>query len=193
MSLTSRPAELTLPVAALTALRRELVAELGEDRAAEILEEAGRAAGDVLVTLVEAALPAGSVNASGDALEADRLAAAPASAFWNTLTRLLAARGWGHLTFESAHPGLGSLDSIDLAESDAAAPALRPSCHFTAGMLAHVLGNVARETVAVLEVECRARGDLRCRFLFGGAPALEAVHAGLVAGQPLEATLEAMA
>ncbi|MBI4408484.1 MAG: hypothetical protein HY561_02170, partial [Gemmatimonadetes bacterium] len=46
--------------------------------------------------------------------------------------------------------------------------------------------------VAVMEVECRARGDLRCRFVFGGASALEALYADLAAGRDLEASLAAL-
>ena len=188
MSHASRPAEVALPLAALAALRRDIVAEVGEDRAAHMLEEAGRSAGDALVPLIEAALRTSSASN-----ETDSVAAAPASAFWSSLSEVLAARGWGNLAFEPTHPGMGALDATDLAESDMAGAVLRPSCHFTSGMLANVLGHVADEAIAVLEVECRARGDLRCRFLFGGVPALEALHAGLAAGKPLEATLESLA
>jgi hypothetical protein len=54
----------------------------------------------------------------------------------------------------------------------------QPSCHFTTGVLANILGRAADGEVAVLEVECRSRGDQRCRFLFGGADAVYSVYVG---------------
>lgn len=186
MSNAKRPAEVALPVAALAALRRDLVAELGDDRAAHVLREAGRSAGDALAALLA---PGGGASGDGEETGAGAL---PARTFWRRLGALLAERGWGHLEFREAHPGLGALEAADLAESDATEAAARPSCHFTAGMLANLLGRVADGPIGVLEVECRSRGDLRCRFLFGGAAALEQVHGRLAAGKHLEAALEAL-
>lgn len=165
---------LDLPVASLLALRHALEAELGADGAARALRRAGHAAGDALFTsLADAAggTPPGELD------EAD---------FWATLDALFAERGWGHLTFEAAHEGIGSLESSDWAEADPAEAAGRPSCHFTAGMLANLLGRSAGGDIGILEVECRSKGDLRCRFLFGGRAALERVFAGLNAGRTVD-------
>src|SRR3989454_1407749 len=49
-------------------------------------------------------------------------------------------------------------------------------CFFTAGMLADFLGRLSEETVAVMEVECRSRGDARCRFLSATPEVLEKVY-----------------
>jgi hypothetical protein len=56
-------------------------------------------------------------------------------------------------------------------------------------VLANLLGRVAGSDVAVLEVECRSRGDQRCRFLFGGAIAVYALYDRIAAGTETEAAL----
>jgi predicted hydrocarbon binding protein len=169
--------ELDLPVASLLALRRALEAELGADTAARALQQAGHAAGDALFAAF-----AGSVR-DGDVADLDE------AEFWRRLRDLFADRGWGTLHFEDIHPGVGALESSDWAEADPAEGALRPSCYFTAGLLANLLGRTANEDVGILEVECRSRGDLRCRFLFGGHAALEWIHGELSAGRDVESTL----
>ena len=170
--------ELALPVASLQALRGALEAEVGVDAAARALRHAGHAAGDALFPLLGIA---GEVEATPGDL--------PEDAFWHRVTDLFAARGWGRLEFQALHPGLGALDASDWLEADPALGRLRPSCHFTTGVLANLLGRTAGDAMGVLEVECRSRGDLRCRFLFGGRDALEAVHEELARGQDLETTL----
>lgn len=167
--LTESP-ELDLPAASLLALRRALVAELGADHAARALQRAGHAAGDALFAAFR------SKAGADDPADLDELE------FWRRLAALFADRGWGRLDFEAAHPGVGSLESSDWAEVDPAAGELRPSCYFTAGLLANILGRTAGADVGIIEVECRSRGDLRCRFLFGGRAALERVFAGLSVG-----------
>src|SRR5256886_17583124 len=56
-------------------------------------------------------------------------------------------------------------------------------CFFTAGMLADFLGRLSAETVAVMEVECRSRGDARCRFLSATPEILEKVYNEMTAGR----------
>jgi hypothetical protein len=180
---TTRPVEIALPLASLAVLRRTIAEQIGADDAARMLQGAGQAAGDALFPLIENGGPVGTDGPIGSV---------PGSTFWHRLGELLANRGWGHLVHEPAHPGLGALETTDWAEADAAGSALRPSCHFTTGLLANLLGRVAGAEIGVLEVECRSRGDLRCRFLFGGAPALEAVYHRLADGEPLDSTLDAL-
>ena len=109
------------------------------------------------------------------------------------MAELFAARGWGRLEFTALHPALGSLEASDWVEADASDGSLRPSCHFTTGVLANLLGHAAGENVGVLEVECRSRGDLACRFIFGGHDALEAVYQALARGQELDQALAQLA
>jgi len=168
---SARSHELALPAAAFTALRHTLIAELGAQRAAAVMRQAGHASGDALFHAL--AQPRGGVE----------LAQLEASEFWKRLTQLFATRGWGSLQQTSPHEGIGSLASADWGEADPTAAARRPSCFFSTGLLANLLGQVADADVAVLEVECRSRGDHHCRFLFGSPDALDAVYSRVAAGE----------
>lgn len=170
-------AGIDLPLPALAAIRRELTAALGTDAAARTLQAAGNAAGDAFHDLL-----AGAHDAP--------LAGLGEAEFWRRLGDFFAERGWGRLQHEAAHPGVGALESADWAEADTVGAARRPSCHFTTGLLANLLGRVAGESVSVLEVECRARGDLRCRFLFGGPAALDVVYGSVAEGASADRALE---
>ncbi|HSJ08881.1 MAG TPA: 4-vinyl reductase [Longimicrobiales bacterium] len=170
---TTRPSELTLPAASIAALRHALATSVGEAAAADALRAAGHAAGDSLFRIL-----AGDGDAAG----------MPASQFWSGVSRLFSSRGWGQLSFSQVHPGVGALDAGDWAEA-ATATADQPSCHFTTGMLANLIGRTANAEIAVLEVECRSRGDARCRFLFGGPDALDGVYQSVAAGAATEAAL----
>ncbi len=174
--------ELALPVGSLSALRNALEANLGGDAAAHALRQAGYAAGDALFPLL-----APGAEATGGAGEL------PEQLFWRRVSELFAARGWGKLEFSAVHPALGALETSDWVEADASDGMLRPSCHFTTGLLANLLGRAAGEEVGVLEVECRSRGDLACRFLFGGHDALGLVYEALAHGQPLDQALTQLA
>ncbi len=174
----SRSSEVGLPIASLRAMRRALEAELGADAAARALQHAGHAAGDAFHALL-----AGGADPSQ----------LPESEYWRRLNDLFAERGWGRLRFEPEHPGMGSLESADWAEADPESGALRPSCHFAAGLLANVLGRTAGQEVGVLEAECRSRGDLRCLFYFGGAEALQRVYDALRSGRAVDAALTELA
>ncbi len=174
--------ELALPVGSLSALRNALEANLGGDAAAQALRQAGYAAGDALFPLL--------ASSPDDAAGASEL---PEQLFWRRVSDLFVARGWGKLEFAAVHPGLGALETADWVEADASDGALRPSCHFTTGLLANLLGRAAGEEVGVLEVECRSRGDLACRFLFGGHDALGLVYEALAQGQELDQVLAQLA
>lgn len=161
-----RPHELALPSAALGALRRALIAELGAERAAAVLRQAGHAAGDALFQSLKGG---------------EQLTQLASDDFWRRFNQLFSGRGWGSISHVPLHPGVGVLESADWGEADAAS-ARRPSCFFSTGVLANLLGQVAGGDVAVLEVECRSRGDEKCRFLFGSPDALQAVYDRMVAG-----------
>jgi hypothetical protein len=45
---------------------------------------------------------------------------------------------------------------------------------------------MAGEPLAVMEVECRAAGNDRCRFLLGSAEVMQALYDGMAAGQSYE-------
>jgi bacteriochlorophyll 4-vinyl reductase len=173
---TNRIQELALPVASLAALRDALVVAVGTEAAAQALRQAGFAAGDALFRIL-----------AGD--DADDLAELPSPIFWSRLARLFSARGWGQLSYHQVHAGVGALDAANWVEAIADHGAAQPSCHFTTGVLANLLGRVVGTEVAVLEVECRSRGEPRCRFLFGGAVAVYALYDRIAAGEGPDAAL----
>jgi predicted hydrocarbon binding protein len=64
-------------------------------------------------------------------------------------------------------------------------------CFFSAGMLADFLGRLSGEAAAVMEVECRSRGDARCRFLSAMPETLQRVYEGMTEGRSYEDALGA--
>jgi uncharacterized protein len=174
-TMQSRPQELVLPVASFAALRAALVDALGADAAADALRRSGFAAGDALFSLLT------GTHADAAGIGADR--------FWAELSGLFATRGWGQVSFSRVHEGVAALDSADWVEARLSGDAQQPSCHFSTGMLANVLGQAAGAEIAVLEVQCRSRGDDHCRFLFGGRTALYRVYEDIVGGVTAEGAI----
>ncbi len=167
----TRAPELAIPVASLAALRQALSAEVGPDAAANALRAAGYAAGD-----------AWHAQLAQDS-------EIPESTYWRRLKELFSSRGWGTLVHSTLHPGVGALDAQDWVEAVPESGEARPSCFFTTGMLANLLGNSAGSEVAVLEVECRSTGAERCRFLFGSVEALNELYNRVAHGAPVDAAL----
>lgn len=184
MARPGKPPELAIPVASLAALRRALATEAGPDAAAHALASAGHAAGEALFSQLAAA-PDENAPAS--------VAGVGQMVFWRKLSTLFSSRGWGTLGHSPAHEGIGSLESADWVEADPESGALRPSCFFSTGMLANVLGNAAGAPVAVLEVECRSQGDARCRFLFGSTDAMQTLYERVGSGEHVDAALTGLA
>ena len=168
----TRAPELAIPVASLSALRQALTSEVGPDAAAAALRAAGHAAGDAWYPQLSAD--------EGEVSE---------QAFWRRLNQLFNSRGWGSLVHSAVHPGVGALDAADWVEAQPDAGEARPSCFFTTGLLANLLGNAASSDVAVMEVECRSAGAARCRFLFGSADALNALYARVATGDAVDTAL----
>lgn len=113
--------------------------------------------------------------------------------FWHHLSAFFGSLGWGRMEFEQLHAGVGALTSTAWAEADAAGGARQPMCHFTTGMLADLLSRLIGSDLAVLEVACRSRGDGGCRFLIGGAEALQAVFESVRQGEEVEAAVRSLA
>ncbi|MGD8277024.1 MAG: hypothetical protein PVH00_03310 [Gemmatimonadota bacterium] len=186
-STTQRPAELAIPVASLTALRHALADEVGDDAAARALQIAGVAAGHAFFdTLSHAGSPGGRTGEVDPATWSEPL-------FWRLLADLFERRGWGRIRNGHAHVGIGAIDAFDWVESQQEADALRPSCFFTAGLFANLLGRVVGDDVAVLEVSCRSRGDAHCRFLYGSPETLDVVFSRIRNGANVEETLATLA
>jgi predicted hydrocarbon binding protein len=137
------------------------------DQVVTILQEAGYAAGEGLYKAFAA------VNSPAD-LDADLLAP--------TLSEFFTSSGWGTVTLSPVGTGALALDSGDWAEAEPGT-SQTPMCFFSAGMLADFLGRLSDETIAVMEVECRSRGDERCRFLSATPGVLEKVYNEMTQGR----------
>jgi predicted hydrocarbon binding protein len=143
------------------------------DQLVTILQEAGYAAGEGLYRSFA------TTNNPAD-LDADMLA--------ETLSEFFTSGGWGSVTITPVGTGALALDSSDWVEAEPGT-AQSPMCFFSAGMLADFLGRLSDETVAVLEVECRSRGDARCRFLSATPEVLERVYNDMTTGKTYEDAL----
>ncbi len=181
----SRPAELALPVSSLAAIRQSLTQEVGPDAAASALRAAGYSAGDALYTALTQPFASSSDSSK------DGLGDISADAFWRRLSQLFSTRGWGTLSHTAAHPGVGALDTTNWVEAVPESEP-RPSCFFTTGLLANLLGRAAGENLAVLEVECRSVGHARCRFLFGAPVTLDTLYGRLRTGEPVDRSIESL-
>jgi predicted hydrocarbon binding protein len=137
------------------------------DQLIAVLQEAGFAAGEGTYRAFAAA------NNPAD-LDADMLA--------ETLSDFFAGGGWGTVTITPVGTGALALDSADWAEAEPGT-AQTPMCFFSTGMLADFLGRLSDETIAVMEVECRSKGDARCRFLSATPAVLEKVYNEMTAGR----------
>lgn len=170
--------DIRIPADSVLALRRALARTVGAAEAASALREAGNAAGDLL----HERLTRGA--------ERDALGETPRESFWQRLSALFRELGWGSMEHQDLHPGVGALVGRDWFEVDPAAR--RPSCPFTTGVLANILGRVAGGEVAVLQVECPDEGPRCCRFLFGGPDVLQELYGDLREGRDLQAALGAL-
>lgn len=146
---------------------RASLASHAPDQMVTILQEVGYAAGEGLYR----AFAAQNNPAS---LDADLLA--------EVLSEFFSRGGWGTLTMSPVGTGALALDSPDWAEAEPGS-AQSPMCFFSAGMLADFLGRLSEQTVSVMEVECRCRGDARCRFLSATPEILEKVYNEMTQGR----------
>jgi predicted hydrocarbon binding protein len=97
------------------------------------------------------------------------------------LSDFFADQGWGKLTTTPLGSVL-ALDSTNWAEALDEPRGEFPSCHLSCGLLADFLGRVSEGQVAVMEVECRSRGDARCRFLAGAPETLGILYDRMAQG-----------
>jgi predicted hydrocarbon binding protein len=154
-------------------LRGVLERDLG-DQAAQALQEAGYAAGDELYDAWTGWLAERTGVADPADLDERHLS--------QQLGAFFASLGWGRLAVTRLGPAL-AVDATEWAEADPASGSVAPACHVTSGMLAGLLGRLAGGHVAVMEIECRSRGDEHCRFLAGSPETLQAVYDGASAGR----------
>lgn len=165
---------LTFPTAALFVLR-QAIESIDRERGPAALREAGRTWADIAERHLRTDdAPLGAMSPSG---------------FWDSLSRFLQGTGWGRVEHEDLG-AVGAIRALEWAESDPSERRPDPGCHFSTGFWGELLSRVATQPVAVMEVECRSRGDSVCRFLFGAPVTLDRVHAALSAGASLDAALQ---
>ena len=168
-----------LPRASLIALRTALLRDAGPGAAA-YLQEAGYAGGGALFETFRAWLAA---RGAGVPEELD------VATFEARATEFFREAGWGSLKVGALDDAVATLDTADWAEADPESRLDHPGCHLTTGMFADFFGRVADEPLAVLEVECRSMGDVRCRFLIGSAEVMAYVYEALGRGVGYEEAL----
>lgn len=169
-----------MPVQVFTALRRELEQEVGTLPAVRALHQAGYASG---VDAVEALRSGGAGEALPDLAARD---------FWERTTQFFRKRGWGTLSHDARHAGVGLLRSADWVEAEVDQPDPESSCSFSTGFLSGLLSELAGAPVAVLEVTCRGRGDGECAFAFGSEAVIHDLYGHMVDGADLQGALEAL-
>jgi hypothetical protein len=178
-SSAAAPREVAVPVSVFEALRSELEKDAGTLQSVRAMHHAGYGAG-------LAAAAAVNREAGGDAF------ALSTAGFWGHLSAYFAKRGWGSLVHHAPHPAVAILSSKDWAEAAHDAPNPEGACSFSAGFLSGLLSQLAGGAIAVLEVECRSRGDDTCSFAFGSETAIHDLYGQLLEHVDLERALQAL-
>jgi predicted hydrocarbon binding protein len=143
-------------------------------QASTYLQEAGFAGGEELFEEFREWLVATRGLEDPSQLDAEFLS--------ETLSAFFADQGWGRLEATPLGESILALDSTEWAESVETGGGEFPSCHLTCGMLADFFGRLSDGLVAVMEVECRSRGDARCRFLAGSPETLSTLYDRMAQG-----------
>ncbi len=157
---------------ALQQLRSSLERDTGA-QAAAYLQEAGFAGGEELFYAYAAWL--------AETYGVTRPGELDTQFLGDVLSRFFAEYGWGALSARPLGGSVLALDSIEWAEASESGSDY-PSCHLSCGLLADFLGRMSDGLVAVMEVECRSRGDARCRFLAGAPETLALVYERMAQG-----------
>jgi predicted hydrocarbon binding protein len=163
-----------LSPASLVAFSPRALHTLRDRVGAQALQEAGYAAGEATFRAFAAWLPqAAGVDHPGD-LAAPRLA--------EVLSQFFSSLGWGEVDVTSVGDSAVAVDSGLWAEAAPDAHLQYPSCFFTSGLLADFMGRMADASLAVMEVECRSKGDVRCRWLLGAPETLTSLYEHMTQG-----------
>jgi predicted hydrocarbon binding protein len=172
-----------LSASSLVAVSPRALHALRDRVGAQALQEAGYASGEATFAAFAAWLPqVAGVEHPGD-LAAPRLA--------EVLSQFFTLLGWGAIRMTPAGEAAVAVDADQWAEAAPEARLQYPSCFFTSGMLADFMGRMANASLAVMEVECRSRGDARCRWLVGAPGTLTAIYDHMMQGADYLAVLGA--
>lgn len=158
--------DFTIAPASLHQLRRSLEAA-GPGASAEILHRVGYATGEALYERWR--------NRVAERTGLDEASRMDVRWFGPFLDELCVALGWGSLTVTPLGQRAMLLEAGAWAEAEPGGTEA-PGCHFTCGAFAAFLSALAGQAIAVMEVECRSRGDSTCRFLAGSRGTLDEVQ-----------------
>lgn len=166
--------DIPLQPSALVALSPAALHRLRDTAGSQVLQEAGYAAGEGAYRTFAAWLPGvAGVDDPGE-LAAARLA--------EVLSRFLSSLGWGGVVLTQLSDAVVAVDSVDWPEAQPDAGLQYPSCAFTSGLLADFMSRLGDAPLAVMEVECRSRGEARCRWLVGAPDSLTALYEHMTQG-----------
>jgi predicted hydrocarbon binding protein len=166
--------DIPLAASSLVALSPKALHALRDRAGAQALQEAGYAAGEATFRAFAAWLPAAAGVEHPSELAAPRLA--------EVLSQFFTALGWGAVKVTPVGDAAVAVDSQGWAEAAPDAHLEFPSCFFTSGLLADFMGRMADASLAVMEVECRSRGDGRCRWLVGAPETLTSLYEHMTQG-----------
>lgn len=166
--------DIPLSTASLVAMSPRALHALRDRAGAQALQEAGYAAGEATYAAFARWLAASASVDHPQELAAPRMA--------EVLTRFFAALGWGGVAVTPLAEAAFAVDSGDWAEAQVDAQLQYPGCYFSSGLLADFMSRIADATLAVMEVECRSRGDARCRWLVGSPDTLTALYQHMAQG-----------
>jgi predicted hydrocarbon binding protein len=158
----------------LQQLRNTLERDAGL-QAASYLQEAGFAGGEAMADAFRAWLT--------DRHGVEQPRELDAAHFGTTLSQFLSELGWGTVSVSPLGAAALAIDSSDWAEAQDDPSGEYPSCHLSCGLLADFLGRISDGTIAVMEVECRSRGDARCRFVAGSPETLGVLYDRMAQGE----------
>ncbi len=173
-----------IPAGWMSALHDTLGEAHGEAEAAHLLRRVGIASGAAFLGLFHDWLSETGGQFT-DPAELD------APTFWASLSGFFEELGWGSLEVDHPHPGIIALTSQNWVEATGVQRP-QPGCHCSTGLLAELFRSITGSDLAVLEVECRGAGAGSCRFLVGGAEALEKVFGQLRDGAAPDAAIQAL-
>ncbi|MBL0170758.1 MAG: hypothetical protein IPP90_08520 [Gemmatimonadaceae bacterium] len=161
-----------VPVDFFTALRKAVESPLSAVTV-DSVRDAGYHAGQALFDAFTAWL-AERGETTPDSLDDTRFASLTSDFF--------SEFGWGQLQFTSLSDAVIAVDADDWGEAEGHGG----GCHVSTGLFAGFFGRLANAPIAVLEVQCRASGDERCRFLLGSIDVLGYVHEAMGRGIPYD-------
>lgn len=175
--------DISLVASSLVALSPRALHALRDRAGAQALQEAGYAAGEGAYKAFKSWLPGIASVDDPRELAAPRLA--------EVLSRFFSSLGWGTVEVNTLGDATFAVDSMNWPEAQPDASLQYPSCYFTAGLLADFMTRIADAGLAVMEVECRSRGDHRCRWLVGSPETLTSLYQHMAQGADYRTVLGA--